>query len=543
MKATKKSPHTESVNRRFTQFIFTALLVLMNLVLLWAVLVYLNNGLSISSTALLLIILLAFVCFGILAYHQNYLKFIQWLQRKIPQLTSAKASQIVFIVAIVIGILFRLIFLLIGKHYSPDSDLSDTGFHWFFAQKLANGVAPGVYDGGYGAFFPHLMTYSATLAIFMKIFGTGYQAILLSNLLFDLITTATLYYLLKSWRNQKAARLGAIIWLLNPLEIIFCAVGVSIVVTNTMLALALLLVFLVIKLLRSQSWLKLAALSLALGVVLGIGNAYRPIFTVLLIALTLLYVLQIICQPKNTFLSVSLSLLLVLAGLFGTGKLIDLGYQAVNQYHVPGGTGVGWNFFVGANYDSWGRWNRQDSTVFGSMLYQESGDEAQVNSDLVGMQKDLFQRGLQRYQSMSLTQLISHFVHKSSVFFADNADTTTWVFYEGFRVDPQHSLYRFMDGCGTIALFIGFLISLLYFFKLFNQKTQPWQPYLVFLMLSFCGLVAASLLVEVMHRYVLPLTVFLTLFSACYLVDFISFFRTLALPKSARKLVSKTHKD
>lgn len=520
MKLSDKSAPTKSTfNHKLTQFIFVALLMIMNLVLLWATLTYLSNGLNLASTALFLTVFLIFTCVGILLYHQNYLKLTQWLKRRFPQLTSAKILQITFIIAITLGVLFRLAFLLISDRYQPESELSDTGFHWFFSQKLAHGTEPGIYDGGYGAFFPHLMTYSATLAGFMKIFGTGYPAILLSNLFFDLITTVLLYYLLKKWQSQKTAQIGAIIWLLNPLEIIFCAVGVSIVVTNTVLALALLLAFLVIKHLSSRAWVKLALLSLALGITFGIGNAYRPIFTVLLIAIIMLYILQIIRQPKVVIIQASLSIILIIAGLFGAGKLIDLSYQTINPYHVPGGTGVGWNFFVGANYDSWGRWNREDSSIFGKMLFQEDGDEVWVNSDLVGMQKELFSQGLQRYQAMSPAQLVAHFVHKTTVFFADNGDTITWVFNESFPFSTNRPFYRFIDGCGVITLFAGLILSLLYFSQLLNQKAKIWQPYLIFLMLSFCGIIAASLLVEVMHRYILPLTIFMTLFAACYLAN------------------------
>lgn len=501
---------------KFTQVVFVALLIIVNLVLLWGALVFLDNGLHFVSAALFLVVFVCLVAVGVLCYHQNYRRLLALIHRKFPNLTRAKVLQIAFIAAVILGVLIRLAFLLIGYKYQPESDLSDTGFHWFFAQKLVNGIEPGVYDGGYGAFFPHLMTYSATLAGFMKIFGTGYQSILLSNLIFDLIATLAIYYLLKMWRGRAAAQIGSMIWLLNPLEIIFCGIGVSIVVTNAVLAVVLLLVFLVIKLIKSRSWLKLALVSLLLGMALSVGNAYRPIFTVLLIAIIMIFILQIIRHFADVIAPAILSLIFILISFVGVGKLIDLGYQSINPYHVAGGTGIGWNFFVGSNYDSWGRWNRSDSAIFGSKLYLGEDDNVQVNPDLVGVQSEFFNQGLERYKAMSPAQFVSHFIHKTSVLFADTSDALTWVFYEGFRIDANHPLYRFIDGCGTIALFAGIIVSLMYFIKLLTQKTHPWQPYLVFLMLSFCGLIAASLLVEVMQRYVMPLTVILTIFTACY---------------------------
>lgn len=493
------------------------LVVFTSLILLWVVLLYLNNGINIASVGLFATLFLIVVIVSALLYHKNYLKVRGLLKKKFPSLNRAKVLKIAFITSIVLGIIARLSFLLIANKYNPESDLSDTGFHWYFAQKLANNIEPGVYDGGYGAFFPHLMTYSATLAGFMKLFGTSYIAIITSNLIFDLCTAAIIYILLKKWRGNQAGQIGVILWMLNPLEIIFCAVGVAIVVTNTMLALSLLLAYFLFCAIRNQSWTKTTLLSLSLGIVLSIGNAYRPIFTVLLIALTIVLICLVMRYGRKKIIFVGLSFVLVSGSLIGVNKVIDLGYSSINSYHVSGGTGVGWNFFIGANYDSWGRWNRDDSVVFSDNVYQYQDEETpQVNQDLVSVQSDFFSEGIRRYQAMSLGKLLSHFFHKTTALFVDPDNTVSWVFYEAFRIDANHPVYLFMENIGVIYMASCVVISLCYFIKLIRSRVRKWCPYLVFLTLGFCGVIAASLLVEVMHRYVMSLLVFLVIFAACY---------------------------
>lgn len=528
MKASgKKSSQSSQKNlgSKLIHFAYVAMLVITSLILVLAT--WFNGWHTLSWVSLLILLGLGIVA-GLLVYHQNYHKVISWLRRKFPNLTSAKVLQFTLIAAIILGLVFRLAFLMIGNLYGPDNGISDTGFHWFFAQKIANGVAPDVYDGGYGAYFPHLMTYSMTLAGFMKIFGTGYPAILFSNIIFDLIATLAIYFLLKNWRGDKAAKIGAIIWLLNPLEIVFCAVGVAIVVTNAVLAVSLLLVYLMLQQLKQHNWQKLIIYALLLGACLGLGNAYRPIFTVLLIALVIVLILKII-ENRQVILRAGVSLVMILITMFGVGKVIDLGYQAVNPYTVPGGTGVGWNFFVGANYNTWGRWSSEDADIFHHLVYldDENGNKV-VAPDLVGVQKEFMRRGLERYKTMSLPDFLTHFMHKIEVLFADNTNTT-WVFNEAFHVRYEHELYQVINVFVRFAMLAGIVLSLVYCLMNLLRPKPIWQPYFMFLLLSFCGLVAASLLVEVMHRYALPLTVLMNLFASSLLA------RSYSLDKGEEK--------
>ena len=498
---------------KFGKNFYKVITIITSLVLGWILLTYLSQGLEIAPVLLLFLIFIILVIVACLLYRQRYQTLLSWAKKRWPKVSFAKVLQVSLIVALAVGIIARLSFLFLGNRYGEDS-LTDNGIHWYYAPALVNGEEIQPTEGIYEAFFPHLMTYSATLAGFMKIFGTGYNAVLFSNLIFDLIAVMAIYLLLRQWRGQTAARLGAIFWLLNPLEILFCSCSLSIVVTNMWLAIALLLSFLAIQDLRQQShWWKTVLIALGLGLSVGIGNAYRPIFTVVLIAFALVLLYKVLCRGKSLILPAVVSFLLVVCANIGCSKLIDLGHQAINPY-ATSGVGVGWNFFIGANYDTNGHWSREDSALLTPLLYGQPAEE----TDVTAIQRHFLELAIDRYKAMGITKFLPHLLNKSVTLFADDSETITWPVTTGFHISGDHPAYLAAHSLGVIIFVVCVVLTFLYCLQIFWRRSGPskWQfdTYTLFLMLCICGLIAISLLVEVMRRYTMPLLVIFVIFAA-----------------------------
>lgn len=500
--------------KSIAEWVYKVITIVTTLILGWVVLVFTSQGLEVAPNMLLFGIFIILVAIGCLAYRQRYRRLLQWGKKRFPGLTIDKILKIGLIIALVLGVVARLGFLTIGSRYGEES-LTDNGIHWYYAPAIVNGEEIQPTEGIYAAFFPHLMTYSATLAFFMRIFGTGYSAIVFSNLLFDLVTVFVIYLLLGRWRGQRAARIGAIIWLLNPLEILFCSCSLSIVVTNMWLAIALLLGYLAIQALQQREWWQIILTALGLGLAIGIGNAYRPIFTVLVIAFTLVLGFQVLQhgkQLKRFVLPAIISLVMVLGASFGCGKIVNLVHQSINPYAVEG-VGVGWNFFVGANYESSGHWTREDSALLGPLLY----DQPASDTDVVAIQQQFLDMTIERYKAIGITKILPHLVNKSITLFADDSETVAWAVPSGFHLSDSNPVYLAIHSLGVILFVACIVLSLVYCLSRFWSGKWQIDSYSLFLMLCLCGIIAVSLMVEVMRRYTMPLLVIFVILAATQL--------------------------
>lgn len=493
------------VSKGFSVFILSLTL----LILLWAVLLFVKNGIGIPLIlCLVFFIILALTLF--LHYTHRDRRIIAWMKNNIFSPARIRKYLVpCMVLAVVVGVILRSAFILIGGRYAPLENLSDTGVHWVGGDMIAReGVLSdnvAIYEG----FFPYLMTYSATLSLFMKIFGSSVFAIVSSNILFDLLTMLLLYILLSKWKNKQVACIGVMLWALNPLEILYCGVGMAIVATNFFVIASILVAFLCLQSFRKNSgWLNMWGWAALLGICVGLGNAYRPLFTVFEIATVIILLVIAIKRKRRLFAAMS-GIVIMIVSTFAVSSAVEFGWSKINPYSI-GNTGVGWSFMLGANYDSWGRWNMSDSKFFGERLSKPDI----VGEDFLSMQQEFMDIGIQRYLSMGPVQFITHMLHKTEVMFADSRNTTiAWPVLEAYHIADTNMVYQVAHGTGALFLFGLLVCSFIYIYrKLFIQKA--YDDTLLLLALCFCGLIAASLLVEVMWRYIMPTMAVLVLLSA-----------------------------
>lgn len=374
------------------------------------------------------------------------------------------------ILVMILAVMVRLSFLIFSDYYLPLGTTIDTGIHRFAGEEIATfGQIVDPVMGRYEAFFPFLTSYSLIVGMSMKIFGVTYLAILIPNIIFDLIAATAIYSILyKRKANKTISRLGATLWLLNPLTILFCAEGTALTVVNMFIALSLL---------KSLPF-------------------------------------------------------------YGFSQLFSLVTQKVNPYYERVSNTIGWNIFVGANYNTEGRWSVGDWEILWPKLHGEHVfDDDWDPTDDTGaiprgeLQLEFLYAGIERYANMGPAGLVVHLLNKTEMLFGEGVQYPAWNITEQFiNIDGNEGWLRLLHGLAAICHTLCIVAMFVYVVSTLKSSNSPRKVikldwFLFFLLLSFCGLFAAALIPEVMARYM----------SVFWVVDII--FLTLAL----WKIISRKH--
>lgn len=374
------------------------------------------------------------------------------------------------ILVMILAVMVRLSFLIFSDYYLPLGTTIDTGIHRFAGEEIATfGQIVDPVMGRYEAFFPFLTSYSLIVGMSMKIFGVTYLAILIPNIIFDLIAATAIYSILYKWKaNKTISRLGATLWLLNPLTILFCAEGTALTVVNMFIALSLL---------KSLPF-------------------------------------------------------------YGFSQLFSLVTQKVNPYYERISNTIGWNVFVGANYNTEGRWSVSDWEILWPKLHGEHVfDDDWDPTDDTGaisrgeLQLEFLYAGIERYANMGPAGLVVHLLNKTEMLFGEGVQYPAWNIAEQFtNIDGNEGWLRLLHGLAAICHTLCIVAMFVYVVSTLKSSNSPRKVikldwFLFFLLLSFCGLFAAALIPEVMARYM----------SVFWVVDII--FLTLAL----WKIISRKH--
>ncbi len=368
------------------------------------------------------------------------------------------------IITLIISILFKLLFVLTEFDYGVISD-----YKTFFdnAVNISNNTD---INSFYYSLFPYLYPYTFILGIFMKIFGSTYISVILLNIVLDLIGGFFLYKLLDRITNEKNKNLGTVLYLINPMNIIFISFSAPLILVNT----GIIILFYLISYLNK----KIAWISILLGILIGLFNTFRPILIILLIAIVIYTILK-----KYSYIN----LIIIIVLYFLTTGLME----NVLGNIIGGETSFnsGWSIYVGSNIEHSGRWNIDDSEVFNSVLY--SGDVTPHEAHSIMQEK-----GIDRYIDNGFNN-IPLMVKKAHILVGDHAEYSS----------TEFTHYNSLD----IELLI-FILSTLYFtfiivLNIYNSYILCKKgniDYIVYLIFGL-GLVAATLLVEVSPRYLTPI--------------------------------------
>lgn len=403
--------------------------------------------------------------------------------------------RVLTIAVIILAILARLAPIIFNFNYvNTPGNTSDAEVHYHAAEQIANGYLDDPYLT-YERKFPYLYVYSFTLAQFYKIIGDPLCSIVISNLIFDIIAVIFFYLFLRKIANKSTALVGVLLYLLSPLSILSCWVAMSMTIVNSLLAVILYLAAVLLDFVKQQKFLKSSLLAALLGALIYVANLYRPVYTVILIALIICLALLLV-KPKNTDKQKSVKLIakrllpiILLVISFGgctiiTGKIVEAKFGE-NLLANNGG----WSFYTGSNYDSRGIWNYPDSWHFDNEVIP-------AHDTVSGAQQQMFKEGIERYLSYSPQLLIDHFANKAGRLFVRPGDA----YYNiqlAYDIDAngwRHKLIFSAIGIYFLIIVSGALIFAW-------QKLKDQNIYYTLLKLALLGFTAGFLLVEVMTRY------------------------------------------
>lgn len=332
-----------SIEKYFTAFVVNVLKVLLGILLLGTIgfMCYLMTKIDFS-----IIIVIGFYALTTFAIFKIIKKKNFNLKYKVTSIT-------------LIGLILRLLWM-ININTMPYSDFNTI---YVSARELLcgnNEIFKGV---GYFARFPHLTAMIIYICIYMKIFKNVLIALKIGNLILAVISMIIIYKISKEIFKKEELSLTTlgIASMFGPMV---SYVGV-LATENVAIPFYLLSIYFFV--LYSKNSNKLVY-SLLAGFSLGVGNLFRMVGPIMLIAYILYIILYIRIKFKDKMLSMVLIITTFLLVLFSASYTLKVkGITEVDLWkgREPGIT----NILKGTNIDSYGMFNEEDSRIIEKYNY------------------------------------------------------------------------------------------------------------------------------------------------------------------------------
>lgn len=434
--------------------------------LVFSIFLILFTFVDISSLGLeyiLKIISLILVCLLLIIYKKS--KFFKKIK--------ISDDMFFYLMLIGIGIRFIVLFLEYGSLFADYANFYNDAKMFYEGKGISS----------YTATFPHLIPYIVMLANLFKIFGINYKVVVGVNILFDLLV---FFVLKKYYKDNKLS----LLWLFCPINILWCGMCHTVVITNSLLVISFVLFDKLINNIDNNK--KLMIIVILFSVVLSIANLFRPIMIVVLIALFIFLLFRI--NNKNKIIKYIIIYGCILLVYIGCNKI----YFNLEKKFIDdsiSSVGMGWNLYVGSNVDSNGTWNIEQQSEFSLISIEKSPTE---------VQEYFFDKSIDAYIDNGLVKNMKLFWNKSVILVGEQIEFSCLVF--------DNSLMKNMDK--TLFYFIYFISSIFHYFLLVINLLVSYISikikkidYALFIQLFVIGVVSSHLLVEVSPRYSMSLFV------------------------------------
>lgn len=352
--------------------------------------------------------------------------------------------------------------------------------------ESAKAVLQGNYDTlwgtGYIARFPHLTMMVMYMTFMLKVFKDALLAMKIVNLMMGVLVVYLIYLILKEiFEKKEVILIGTLIAAIFPPLItytgVFCTENLAIP-----FYLASIYVFLLACKKKVGSWMFIVS-----GVLLSIGNLFRMVAVVTLIAFVMYVVIYTNTNVKEKLksaLMIVISFLLVLV-------LVSTSLRAakITQNNLWRGTEPSiTNTLKGTNIKYGGRWNPEDAAI--PEKYNFNYD------DIENACKDII---FERLRTTPVTELVSFYVQKYGVQWSEG--DLSGVFWSQLNVPEGDIIVKFDKGGKEIFQIIYALIIILVFIGLFNKKRFKKNSEINLFYIIFCGYGVAYLVTEMQSRY------------------------------------------
>lgn len=408
----------------------------------------------------------------------------------------------VVIIVLAAGTFIRMRYLQLMP-MEPESDYKT---YYEVADLLNRGTllkdGPGYCD--YIAMFPHVFGYPYVLSILFGIFGTSVQTAQYFNVVLAMGTVYLAYRTGKTAGGRICAFAALFLTAFWPSQILYINMVASEYLFSFMLMLCL---YLFIKTLKeypadTNKPVRGVLLHFAIGLLLAITAAVRPMALILLITIVICILPQKMRLPVKLPIDQPLSLhilgkgwmrcLIIVITYFCISKFISVGISyTIDQEIASGTSSFGYNLLVGLNEQSDGGWNQEDADyLYDAMELTGSATQAHTACRDLALQRLKNPKGI-----------FNLFVHKFQVLWANDDYGSTWNI---LFMDQQGTLtgsredffYGIRDISNLFYLTLAALAGIGGFF-LWKRGSGVTFPFI----LIFVGTAGMHLFVENQNRY------------------------------------------
>ncbi|MGG7079570.1 glycosyltransferase family 39 protein [Clostridium sardiniense] len=382
------------------------------------------------------------------------------------------------IIVLLWGFLLRLLWLINVKSVP----VSDFNTMYETAKAVLEGNYGMLWGTGYIARFPHLTVMVMYMALMLKIFPNAILAMKVVNLIMGVVVIYLIYLILKEvFEKREYAIIGGLIAAVFPPLITYTGV-----LCTENLAIPFYLGSIYVFLLACKKKVHPAMFILA-GVLLSIGNLFRMVAVVTVIA----FVMYIIIYTNNTVkdkikyvLMVVISFILVLGIASTTLRALKITENNLWRGSEPSIT----NVLKGTNVEYGGRWNPDDAAI--PEMYNFNYD------DIQNACKDII---FERLTTTPISTLSEFYIGKYAIQWSEG--DLSGVFWSQLNVPEEDIIVNFDIGGKEIFQFVYALIMILVFIGLFNKKRFKNNPEINLFYITFCGYGVTYLVTEMQSRY------------------------------------------
>lgn len=389
---------------------------------------------------------------------------------------------------IFIGLTIRILWN-ININAQPFSDFKTM---YECANYLLHGDNSAFKDFGYIARFPHLSYMIVYMSFFIKYFKDPILVMKGVNIILSLIDMYLIYLIsLKIFKREKLALISLSITSLYPPMIAYVGMLVT---ENIAIPFYLLSIYLLLKYIDNKFDFKFIFLS---GILLGIGNLFRMVGNVVLVAYVIYILIYIADDIKNKIRKVALitvGFLIVL--LLGNGALKIYKISEVNLWHgkEPNITSI----LKGSNIESGGFFNEKDANLSEKYNF----DEDRIKEEA----KEIIEERLTKITSYKLaTFYIGKFISQwsegdmSGTYWSESGAVDGWS-----QIGATSYPIKFRVSSNAVLIFQLFysILIVFSFISLFNKKRISSENSEINLFyIIFCGFGILYLITEIQGRY------------------------------------------
>ena len=381
---------------------------------------------------------------------------------------------------ILVGAFVLRVLWLINIKSVPTSDFNTM---YETAKYVLKGDYSMLWGTGYIARFPHLTTMVLYFALMIKLFPVSHLlAIKIVNLALGVLVVYLIYIIIKKvFKNEKHSLYAGLFAAIFPPLITYTGVFCS---ENVAIPFYLLSIYLFITALKEKSkwWLLIPA-----GIALSVGNLFRTVAVVTVVAYALYIILygdgKTVNKVKN-IIAVVLSFYLVLWGVSGVLQKIGVTENPLWRGSEPALT----NILKGTNIENMGRWNLEDTVV-----------PEECNFDYDKIEEVCKERIIERLTTTPPLDLGKFYMKKFVAQWVEG--DLAGVFWSQLDVDDSDIIMPLSSSANGILQIIYSVMMILTFIGTFNKRALNTNKEVKLFYLMLCGYGAMYLITEGQARY------------------------------------------